>query len=57
MALLNMKRQYANVDLFEQSTLSNSTDDLSQIDRVPYQFDVFDQDQNDTDDCKFTKSK
>ena len=58
MDLLALKRQYANVDLFEQSILSNSADDLTQIDRTPsYPFQVFDQDQQDIDDCKYSLSR
>jgi hypothetical protein len=52
MDILTLKRQYANLDLFEQSTLSNSAEDLSQFDRNPYQFEIFGQDQNDIDDGK-----
>jgi len=53
MDILSLKRQYANLDLFEQSTLSNSAEDLSQLERHPYQFEIFGQDQNDIDDGKF----
>lgn len=52
MDILSLKRQYANLDLFEQSTLSNSAEDLSQLDRIPYQFEIFGQDQNDLDEGK-----
>jgi hypothetical protein len=52
MDLLALKRQYANIDLFEQNTLSNASEDLSHLDRTPFSFDVFDQDQNDLDECK-----
>ncbi len=53
MDLLSLKRQYANLDLFEQSTLSNSAEDLSLLERTPpYPFEVFSQDQNDIDDGK-----
>lgn len=56
MDILTLKRQYANIDLFNQSsTLSNSAEDLSQIDHGSYQCDVFGQDENDIDDCKFKK--
>lgn len=50
MDVLALKRQQANLDLFEQSTLSNSAEDLSQIDRIPYSFQIFGQDQLDLDD-------
>ncbi len=53
MDILALQRQYANVDLFEQSTLSNSAEDLFQFGRSPYQYDVFGQDENDIDDGKF----
>jgi hypothetical protein len=49
---LTTNRHYTNVDSLEQSILSNSAEDLSQIDRLSYQFEVFGQDQNDMDDCK-----
>ena len=52
MDILAIKRQYANIGLFEQSTLSNSAEDLSQLDRIPYQFEFFDQDPDDMDECK-----
>ncbi|CAF0975606.1 unnamed protein product [Rotaria sp. Silwood1] len=50
MDILTLKRQYANMDLFDQSTLSNSAEDLSQLDRPSYECDVFGQDENDIDD-------
>ncbi|CAF2411361.1 unnamed protein product [Rotaria sp. Silwood2] len=50
MDILTLKRQYANIDLFDQSTLSNSAEDLSQLDRPSYPCDVFGQDENDIDD-------
>jgi hypothetical protein len=53
MDILALKRQYANINLFEQSILSNSADDLSQIDRIPYEFEIFGQDPDDSDDCKY----
>ncbi|CAF3345152.1 unnamed protein product [Rotaria socialis] len=49
MDILTLKRQYANIDLFDQSTLSNSAEDLSQLERV-YHCDVFGQDENDIDE-------
>ncbi|CAF4068938.1 unnamed protein product [Rotaria magnacalcarata] len=49
--LLAWKRQYANIGLREKNTISNSADDLSQLDdRLSYQFEVFGQDYNDMDD-------
>ncbi|CAF1118070.1 unnamed protein product [Rotaria sordida] len=50
MDILTLKRQYANIDLFDQSTLSNSAEDLSQLDRPSYECDIFGQDENDIDD-------
>ncbi|CAF3345726.1 unnamed protein product [Rotaria socialis] len=49
--LLAWKRQYANIGLREKNTISNSADDLSQLDdRLSYQFEVFGQDYNDMED-------
>ncbi|CAF1409267.1 unnamed protein product [Adineta steineri] len=50
MDILSLKRQYANLELLEQSTLSNSAEDLSQLDRMSHPFEIFGQDQNDMDD-------
>lgn len=51
--MLTWKRQYANIGLREKNTLSNSADDLSQLDdRMPYQFEVLGQDYNDMEDGK-----
>ena len=50
MDILTLKRQYANLDLFEQSTLSNSAEDLSQLDQFPYPFPIYDPDLNEIDD-------
>ncbi|UJR21241.1 hypothetical protein I4U23_024336 [Adineta vaga] len=52
--ILTLKRQYANLNLFEQSILSNSAEDFSQFDRLPYQSEIFGQDQHDIDDDDFT---
>ena len=40
-----LKRQFDNMNLFEHNRLSNSAEDLSQIDREPYGFDMFGQDE------------
>ena len=50
MDILTLKRQYANFDLFDQSALSNSAEDLSQIDRISYPFQIFGQDSIDLDE-------
>ena len=51
--LLAWKRQFANISLREQSALSNSAEDLTQLDdRIPYQFEVFGQTYDDMDDGK-----
>jgi hypothetical protein len=50
MDILTLRRQYANLDLFEQSTLSNSAEDLSQLDHLSYPFPIYDPDLNDIDD-------
>jgi hypothetical protein len=57
MDILALKRQYANINLFEQSILSSSAEDLSQIDRMPYQFEIFGQDPDDLEDCKYSTYK
>lgn len=38
------------MDLLEQSRLSNSAEDLSQLDRYSYPFDIFGQDLDDTEE-------
>ena len=43
--VLMLKRQFDNMNLFEQNRLSNSAEDLSQLDRAPYGFDMFGQDE------------
>ena len=54
MDLLTLKRLYVNVDLFEQSVLSNSAENLLQLDHSSSsQYESFDPDENDIDDCKF----
>lgn len=50
MDVLTIKRQYANFDLFDQSGMSNSAENLSQIDLMPYPFQIFGQDSIDLDE-------
>ena len=50
--ILTLKRQYANFNLFEQSFMSNSAEDISQLDRLSYQPDLFGQGQEEIDEGK-----
>ncbi|CAF0921607.1 unnamed protein product [Didymodactylos carnosus] len=47
--LLALKHQYANIGLREQNMLSNSAEDLSQSDPLPFQFGLFGNEYNDID--------
>ncbi|CAF0758736.1 unnamed protein product [Didymodactylos carnosus] len=47
--LLTWKRQYANIGLREQNMLSNSAEDLSQLDRIPFQYGIYGNEYNDMD--------
>jgi len=49
--LLAWKHQYINIGLREQSVLSNSADDLTQlVDHIPYPIERFGQDYADGDE-------
>lgn len=51
--LLAWKRQFANISLRDQSALSNSAEDLTQLDdRIPYPFEVFGQNYDEMEDGK-----
>lgn len=50
--ILTLKRQYANFNLFEQSVISNSAEDISQLERLSYQPDWFGQGQQEADEGK-----
>lgn len=54
MDILMMKRQYDKINLFERGRLSNSAEDLSELDRIPYPFEMFDGDPDDMEEGKKT---
>ncbi|CAF0873620.1 unnamed protein product [Adineta ricciae] len=51
--ILTLKRQYANFNLFEQSFISNSAEDISQLDRLSHQPDLFGQGHHEIDEDDF----
>ena len=53
--VLTLRRQYDNMDLLDHGRLSNSAEDLSQLDRYSYPFDIFGQDLDDPEEGKRAK--